>query len=157
MFLPIETNYQISPDSLLVFTMQAIDYDSTELVITYIDSIPTGAEFVDSGNGSATFSWLPDSTQIGWYFVDFMVTDTTNLSDTLEVIIQVLYSSVNYKDDLSASGNRGVTKNFPHTPGIDAAGIVRYRGHALPRDRDAFIDLLTRPLENTPPQKKPAR
>lgn len=41
-----------------------------------------------------------------------------------EVLIKVEYSSVNYKDALSASGNRGVTRNFPHTPGIDAAGVV---------------------------------
>ena len=41
-----------------------------------------------------------------------------------EVLIRVLFSSVNYKDALSASGNRGVTRNFPHTPGIDAAGVV---------------------------------
>jgi putative YhdH/YhfP family quinone oxidoreductase len=41
-----------------------------------------------------------------------------------EVLIKVQYSSVNYKDALSASGNRGVTRNFPHTPGIDAAGRV---------------------------------
>jgi putative YhdH/YhfP family quinone oxidoreductase len=41
-----------------------------------------------------------------------------------DVLIRVLYSSLNYKDILSASGNRGVTKKFPHTPGIDAAGIV---------------------------------
>ena len=41
-----------------------------------------------------------------------------------DVVIKVLYSSVNYKDALSASGNKGVTRNFPHTPGIDAAGTV---------------------------------
>lgn len=41
-----------------------------------------------------------------------------------EVLIRVSYSSLNYKDALSASGNRGVTRNFPHTPGIDAAGTV---------------------------------
>jgi len=41
-----------------------------------------------------------------------------------EVRIKVHYSSLNYKDALSATGNRGVTKNYPHTPGIDAAGIV---------------------------------
>jgi len=41
-----------------------------------------------------------------------------------EVLIKVQYSSVNYKDALSASGNRGVTRSFPHTPGIDAAGTV---------------------------------
>ena len=41
-----------------------------------------------------------------------------------DVIIRVRYSSLNYKDALSASGNRGVTRKFPHTPGIDASGEV---------------------------------
>ncbi len=41
-----------------------------------------------------------------------------------EVLIRVRYSSLNYKDALSASGNRGVTRSYPHTPGIDAAGVV---------------------------------
>ena len=41
-----------------------------------------------------------------------------------EVVINVEFSSLNYKDALSASGNRGVTRNYPHTPGIDAAGTV---------------------------------
>lgn len=41
-----------------------------------------------------------------------------------EVLIRVSHSSLNYKDALSASGNRGVTRNFPHTPGIDAFGEV---------------------------------
>ena len=41
-----------------------------------------------------------------------------------EVLVRVKYSSMNYKDVLSATGNRGVTKNYPHTPGIDAAGMV---------------------------------
>ena len=35
------------------------------------------------------------------------------------------YSSLNFKDALSATGNRGVTKKYPHTPGIDAVGIVK--------------------------------
>lgn len=41
-----------------------------------------------------------------------------------EVLVRVHYSSLNYKDGLSATGNRGVTKNYPHTPGVDAAGVV---------------------------------
>lgn len=41
-----------------------------------------------------------------------------------ELLVQVHYSSLNYKDALSATGNPGVTRNFPHTPGIDAAGEV---------------------------------
>jgi acrylyl-CoA reductase (NADPH) len=40
------------------------------------------------------------------------------------VLINVKYSSLNYKDVLSITGNKGVTRRYPHTPGIDAAGIV---------------------------------
>jgi putative YhdH/YhfP family quinone oxidoreductase len=45
-----------------------------------------------------------------------------------DVLIRVHYTSVNYKDALSAIGNRGVTRNYPHTPGIDAAGVVEESG-----------------------------
>jgi acrylyl-CoA reductase (NADPH) len=41
-----------------------------------------------------------------------------------ELLVKVHYSSLNYKDALSATGNKGVTKNYPHTPGIDAAGVI---------------------------------
>lgn len=41
-----------------------------------------------------------------------------------EVLVRVHYSALNYKDALSSIGNKGVTRNYPHTPGIDAAGIV---------------------------------
>lgn len=41
-----------------------------------------------------------------------------------DLTIRVRFSSLNYKDALSATGNRGVTREFPHTPGIDAAGEV---------------------------------
>lgn len=41
-----------------------------------------------------------------------------------DVTIQVKYSSLNYKDALSATGQNNVTRNYPHIPGIDASGIV---------------------------------
>lgn len=41
-----------------------------------------------------------------------------------EIVIKVTYSSLNYKDALSSTGNPGVTKNFPHITGIDVAGTV---------------------------------
>jgi putative YhdH/YhfP family quinone oxidoreductase len=41
-----------------------------------------------------------------------------------ELLIEVKYSSLNYKDALSATGHKGITRNYPHTPGIDAAGTV---------------------------------
>lgn len=58
---------------------------------------------------------------------DFVASVKTRSIDDLpagDVLIDVHYSSVNYKDALSASGNRGVTKQYPHTPGIDASGVV---------------------------------
>jgi acrylyl-CoA reductase (NADPH) len=44
--------------------------------------------------------------------------------DTNEVLIRVSYAALNYKDALSASGHKGISRNFPHTPGVDAVGIV---------------------------------
>lgn len=41
-----------------------------------------------------------------------------------ELLIRVAFSGLNYKDALSASGNKGITRRYPHTPGIDAAGTV---------------------------------
>ena len=41
-----------------------------------------------------------------------------------EVLIEVEYSSLNYKDALATMGNPGIVKSFPHVPGIDAAGRV---------------------------------
>jgi acrylyl-CoA reductase (NADPH) len=41
-----------------------------------------------------------------------------------DVLVRVAFSSLNFKDALSSSGNKGVTRQYPHTPGIDAAGVV---------------------------------
>ena len=41
-----------------------------------------------------------------------------------EVLIKVLYSSVNYKDALAGTGRGKILKSFPLVPGIDLAGIV---------------------------------
>lgn len=41
-----------------------------------------------------------------------------------EVLIKIHYAALNFKDALSSTGNKGVTRNYPHTPGIDGAGIV---------------------------------
>ncbi|MDR3671535.1 MAG: YhdH/YhfP family quinone oxidoreductase [Holophaga sp.] len=41
-----------------------------------------------------------------------------------ELLIRPEYSSVNYKDALSATGNPGVTRQYPHIPGVDAVGTV---------------------------------
>lgn len=49
--------------------------------------------------------------------------DINELPDN-DTLVKVEYSALNYKDALSANGHRGITRNYPHTPGIDASGIV---------------------------------
>ncbi|MGW8286871.1 MAG: YhdH/YhfP family quinone oxidoreductase [Desulfobulbales bacterium] len=56
-----------------------------------------------------------------------------------ELLIRVHYSSLNYKDALSSSGNRGVTRRYPHVPGIDAAGIVVESSNPLFKPDDQVI------------------
>ena len=56
-----------------------------------------------------------------------------------EILIKVNYSSLNYKDALSASGAPGVTRNYPHTPGIDASGIVEQTTDSKFKEGDSVI------------------
>jgi acrylyl-CoA reductase (NADPH) len=41
-----------------------------------------------------------------------------------ELLIKVVYSSMNYKDALASIPNGNIVKQYPHIPGIDLAGIV---------------------------------
>ena len=56
-----------------------------------------------------------------------------------DLLIKVSYSSLNYKDALSASGNKGVTRTYPHTPGIDAVGEVVKSNSSDFKDGDKII------------------
>jgi len=66
--------------------------------------------------------WVTEGAH-GAYKQDVVTRAVADLPEG-EVLIRVRYSSLNYKDALSAIGNRGVTRRYPHTPGIDAAGVV---------------------------------
>ena len=71
-----------------------------------------------------TFKGLWTSENADGTYTTLISNIPMNVLSTERVLVQVLYSSLNYKDALSSSGHRGVTRNFPHIPGIDAAGIV---------------------------------
>ncbi len=59
----------------------------------------------------------------GRFHRELVELDTALLPDH-PVLIEVQYSSLNFKDALSATGNPGVSGVFPHVPGVDAAGVV---------------------------------
>ncbi len=56
-----------------------------------------------------------------------------------EVLVRVRYSSLNFKDGLSCIGNPGVTKNYPHTPGIEAFGEVAESSDSRFQEGDSVI------------------
>jgi putative YhdH/YhfP family quinone oxidoreductase len=66
---------------------------------------------------------------------------TKNIADLPQndVIVKVLFSSLNYKDALSATGNKGITRKYPHTPGIDISGIVEESKSELFQKGDEVI------------------
>lgn len=71
-----------------------------------------------------TFKALEVSKTPDGQFVWQIIQRNINELPAGEVLIKVKYTALNYKDALSATGNKGITKTYPHTPGIDAAGIV---------------------------------
>ncbi len=54
---------------------------------------------------------------------DYQASTTENLSPG-NVLIDVAYSSINYKDALATLENGGVIRNYPMIPGIDLSGTV---------------------------------
>ena len=73
---------------------------------------------------TATFKALLVEQPEPKHFTRRVVTRTLADLPDGELVVRVRWSSLNYKDALSATGHPGVTRNFPHTPGIDAAGEV---------------------------------
>ena len=63
-------------------------------------------------------------SEVGGNFSLAIVEKSTDNLPEGDLLIKVDYSSLNYKDAMSASGMPGVTRNYPHTPGIDAAGKI---------------------------------
>ena len=72
---------------------------------------------------TSTFRALEVSETEGEFSLKIVEKNIADLPEG-DLLIKVDFSSLNYKDAMSASGMPGVTRNYPHTPGIDAAGKV---------------------------------
>ena len=72
----------------------------------------------------STFKALSASEEEGGVKVAIAELSDTDLSEG-DVTVDVLYSTVNYKDGLAVQGNRGrVMRRLPMVPGIDFSGVV---------------------------------
>jgi putative YhdH/YhfP family quinone oxidoreductase len=67
--------------------------------------------------------------------------ETRTLSDLPpgELLVKVEYSSLNYKDALICRGQKGLTWEYPHTPGIDSAGTVIHSESSVFKEGDKVI------------------
>jgi hypothetical protein len=80
------------PDTIDVYVdiqhltdLVAVDPDLDSIVLDAVHSIPVGANFVDNGNGTGTFAYTPEVTEIGSVFqVIFSATDyPAGIADTI--------------------------------------------------------------------------
>lgn len=86
----------------------------------------------DGGRGAATASLETLDSD----FLDGLSSDDDEGSGpTIDTVVRVEYSSVNYKDALALTGRPGVVRRWPLVPGIDATGVViESRGPWRPGD-----------------------
>ncbi|MEW5795918.1 MAG: Ig-like domain-containing protein [Candidatus Zixiibacteriota bacterium] len=102
----------------LNFAVTASDPDATVPVLA-TSPLPSGATFVDNGNGTGTFSWTPGFTQAGVYPVTFVASDGI-LADSELVQITVIEAG-NQRPVLAAIGARSTTENVNLNFGVSAA------------------------------------
>ncbi len=71
----------------LSFRIQALDIDGDPLTLDTLN-VPLNAAFVDSGNGAGSFTFVPDTNQVGTYYVTFMVSDALLAdSEVVEIVV----------------------------------------------------------------------
>jgi len=77
-----------------------------------------------SSDTNTFVAWRVEETDDGDFVGSEQTLPIPESGGDATVRVKVTHSSLNYKDALSAAGNPGVTRSFPHTPGIDAAGTL---------------------------------
>ena len=77
-------------------------------------------------------------TALGKYDRKIVEQNINNLPEG-NVLIKVAYAGLNYKDALSSNGHKGITKEFPHTPGVDASGVVTQTNSILFQEGDQVL------------------
>jgi hypothetical protein len=103
--------------------IQAIDPEGDPVVITYVDTLPTGMTFADSGGGIASLFWIPTYEQGGDYMVTLVAADDSLLTDTTRVNITVRTYT---RGDANGDGNLN---------GLDVIYLVAYfKGFGPPPD-----------------------
>ncbi|UCC44091.1 MAG: hypothetical protein JSU65_13420, partial [Candidatus Zixiibacteriota bacterium] len=82
-------------------------------------NLPTGATFVDNGDGTGTFDWTPDYTQSGTYYVTFTATDDSLATDF--EVVEITVNNVNRAPVLATIGSKSTVEMTNLNFGVSAS------------------------------------
>ncbi|NUM55446.1 MAG: PQQ-dependent sugar dehydrogenase [Candidatus Hydrogenedentes bacterium] len=106
-------NKTVDENELLQFSVSASDPDGATPALS-ASSLPSGASFVDNGNGTGTFTWTPNFFQAGTYQdVKFTATDNGSPAKSDSRFIDITVNNVNRPPVLDPIGNKSVDENAP--------------------------------------------
>ncbi|MGH8014742.1 MAG: beta strand repeat-containing protein, partial [Candidatus Zixiibacteriota bacterium] len=107
----------VTEGALLSFNVSATDVDGTIPSFT-TSTLPTGATFIDNGNGTGTFNWTPTFTQSGLYNVTFRAND--GLATDTEIVVITVNDGGNRLPVLASIGAKSVTEGGTLNFGVSA-------------------------------------
>ncbi|MFQ5498646.1 MAG: Ig-like domain-containing protein [Candidatus Zixiibacteriota bacterium] len=102
----------------LAISLSASDADSTIPVLTS-STLPSGATFVDNGDGSASFDWTPTFVQAGGYSVTFYAND--GLATDSEVVSITVIDGGNQTPVLAAIGSQSTSEGILLSVAVSAS------------------------------------
>ena len=109
----------ITVGELLEITLTGSDPDGDALSYS-VNGLPSGANFTDNGDGTASFSWIPAVGQIGDFEVEFSVSDGDALLDDIEIIFITVVEPTDVNDLLDQTGP--FNDAFDDTPAPNGEG-----------------------------------
>ena len=92
---------------LLNFNISGTDPDGTTPALS-VSGMPSGASFVDNGDGTGTFDWTPGFIDAGVYNVTFTASDGVLIDN--EVVVVTVLESGNQAPLLLAIGSQSITE-----------------------------------------------
>jgi hypothetical protein len=100
----------------LRFRIHATDSDLDSIILSALP-VPTHAVFVDSGHGSGSFVFTPDTTQSGTYNVTFKATDIKSAVDS--EVVQITVTDFNdvreiHGSDEARPSQFSLSQNYPN-------------------------------------------
>jgi hypothetical protein len=136
-------NQVIGSGEELALLLTATDPDEGDLLTYEASGIPTGATFIDNGNGTAEFTWTPDEEITGNFWMTFKVTDDGVPAESDSESLHISVGHMNRTPVMGPVGNHGITPGEPFHYALHASDpegdALCFNVAGLPEDA-GFVD-----------------